>query len=108
VCGSFLFFVLLTRHARYASYNQLASLPKAFVDLSVMEELYINDNQLKDVTLVSKMTRLRLLDISHNHLESLPASLAALTLLKELRVGGNVLTSLFPGFLVGCGLLNLF
>lgn len=62
-----------------------------------MEELYINDNQLKDVSLVASMARLRLLDISHNHLEALPASLAALTLLKELRVGGNVLQSLFPG-----------
>jgi Leucine-rich repeat (LRR) protein len=69
-----------------------------------MEELFINDNQLKDVTLVAQMTRLRLLDISHNHLESLPPSLASLTLLKELRVGGNVLQSLFAG---KCVLLNL-
>ncbi len=59
----------------YASYNQLARLPASFGQLLLVEELFLNDNQLTTLESVSKLTRLRVLNVSHNHLDALPVSL---------------------------------
>ncbi|KAF7245255.1 PH domain leucine-rich repeat-containing protein phosphatase 1 [Varanus komodoensis] len=101
--------LLKTDSLRYlnASANKLEMLPPATLSeetCSILQELYLTNNQLTDkcVPLLTGHPRLKILHMAYNRLQSFPASkMAKLEELEEIDVSGNKLKSI-PTTIMNC------
>jgi Leucine-rich repeat (LRR) protein len=77
-------------------HNKLTRVPDALGDLeSLTDFLYLHDNQLSSLPeSLSRLTKLRYLNISENAFETLPEAISGMAGLIELRASDNRLTSL--------------
>jgi len=74
---------------------QLAQLPREIGDLTQLEQLYCNNNQLRSLPVeIGKLRQLWILDCGRNQLTSLPTQIGRLSDLTELHCNENQLRSL--------------
>lgn len=58
-----------------------------------LEELYLNENEIKDVTQLKKLPKLKKLDLNTNKLESLKDASLELPSLEHFDIGANAIVS---------------
>lgn len=58
-----------------------------------LEELYLNENEIKDVSALKNLPKLKKLDLNTNKVESLVSANLVLPSLEHLDIGANVITS---------------
>ena len=77
-------------------HNEITQIPGAFGNLeSLTDFLYLHDNKLNALpSSLSKLTKLRYLNISENAFDVLPECVCSMSGLIELRAGDNLLPSL--------------
>ena len=73
--------------------NQLTSIPESIGNLTKLERLYLQNNQLTSLEGIENLTNLKVLKLSNNELTSLEG-IKNLTNLEVLKLSNNKLTSL--------------
>lgn len=78
------------------SNNNLKTLPAEIGELTELEELYLNDNNLEGslVAEIRKMPNLRILDASNNNMTGIPAEIGQLKKLEALNYSSNNLDTM--------------
>lgn len=76
--------------------QQMRRLPQRILELNNLEELYLSDNQLSNLpdSMIFKLRKLRVLDLSNNNFQQVPAQVAKMSSLNYLNLSANRLSQL--------------
>lgn len=77
------------------SRRKVSDLPKELSDLTHLEDLQLNRNNIKDISIIGNLKRLKKLNISGNQIEDI-SPLQSLKELKELSLGFNPIINYAP------------
>lgn len=74
------------------SFNSIEALPPSIIQLTALENFWVNDNPLKEIPVeLAGLRRLRVLDLSNTEISVLPCALCRLTRLVRLELRGTPL-----------------
>lgn len=80
------------------SYNQISTIEGLDALGGVLEELYLVENRIKEISGLEALTSLKLLELGGNRLREVGPGLRTLVNLEQLWLGKNKITSLGDGF----------